>query len=76
MIAQAIHNSGPRRDEAFVMLNCAGLPEAVLEDELFGGEGEGARGRFALADGGTVYLDNVGELSLGSQEMLLAFFER
>ena len=59
-IAQAIHNSGPRRDGPFVKLDCAALPEAVLEAELFGG-GE-RTGRLELAEQGTLYLDNADAL--------------
>lgn len=78
MIANAIHNLSPRRSGPFVKLNCAALPESVLESELFGHE-KGAftgalnqrKGRFELAHGGTLFLDEVGEISASFQAKLL-----
>src|SRR5438132_401911 len=69
LIARAIHNLSPRRSKAFVKLNCAAIPTGLLESELFGHE-KGAFtgaiaqriGRFELADGGTIFLDEVGEI--------------
>ncbi|WP_431310927.1 nif-specific transcriptional activator NifA [Mesorhizobium amorphae] len=76
--AQAIHKLSPRRKKAFVKLNCAALPESVLESELFGHE-KGAftgaisqrAGRFELANGGTLLLDEIGEISPAFQAKLL-----
>ena len=78
MLAKAIHAAGPAPDGPMVKFNCAALPESILESELFGhekGSFTGAtglrRGRFEEADGGTIFLDEVGELSLGVQAKLL-----
>ena len=78
LAAQAIHATGPRAAQPFVSLNCAALPESLIESELFGHE-KGAftgaagvrRGRFEMAHGGTLFLDEVGELSLLTQAKLL-----
>ena len=78
LIARAIHNLSPRRSKAFVKLNCAAIPTGLLESELFGHE-KGAFtgaiaqriGRFELADGGTIFLDEVGEIPLDLQTKLL-----
>jgi len=78
MIANAIHNLSPRKNGPFIKLNCAALPESVLESELFGHE-KGAftgalnqrKGRFELAHGGTLFLDEVGEISASFQAKLL-----
>ncbi len=78
LFAQAIHALSPRRDRAFVAINCAAIPESLLESELFGHErgaftGAAARrmGKFELGDGGTVFLDEIGELSPATQGKLL-----
>ncbi|MBI5166542.1 MAG: sigma-54-dependent Fis family transcriptional regulator, partial [candidate division NC10 bacterium] len=78
LIANAIHLGSPRRDRTFIKVNCAALPETLLESELFGYEkgaftGAAARkeGRFELAHGGTLFLDEVGDLSLATQAKLL-----
>jgi len=78
LVARAIHSNGPRRDKPFVALNCAGIPETLLESELFGYEkgaftGAYARkmGRFEQAHLGTMFLDEIGELSPGLQAKLL-----
>ena len=78
LIADAIHHGSPRRERAFIKVNCAALPEALLESELFGHErgaftGAVARkeGRFELADGGTLFMDEIGEISLAMQAKLL-----
>ncbi|MBM9614115.1 sigma 54-interacting transcriptional regulator [Desulfobulbus rhabdoformis] len=78
MIANAIHYGGMAPDGPFIKFNCAALPESIVESELFGhekGSFTGAtqlrRGRFEEADGGTIFLDEVGELSLAMQAKLL-----
>jgi two-component system response regulator PilR (NtrC family) len=78
MVARAIHESGERREKSFVALNCAAIPENLLESELFGhvkgsftGAIQNKTGLFELADGGTLFLDEVGELSLPIQVKLL-----
>jgi formate hydrogenlyase transcriptional activator len=78
LIARALHNLGPRRSSAFVKLNCAAIPTGLLESELFGHE-KGAFtgaiaqriGRFELANHGTVFLDEIGEVPLELQPKLL-----
>lgn len=78
MVASAIHYNSPRRTKAYVKVSCASLPESLIESELFGYE-KGAftgavgskPGRFELADGGTFFLDEVGEVPLPMQAKLL-----
>jgi Nif-specific regulatory protein len=78
LVAHAIHYNSPRSAKPFVKVNCGALPEGLIESELFGYE-PGAftdaraqkKGRFELADGGTIFLDEVGELSLATQVKLL-----
>jgi len=83
LFAHAIHNSSPRRSKPFVSVNCATIPESILESELFGYE-EGAftgalrggkKGLIEEADGGTLFLDEVGKLPLPLQPKLLRFIE-
>ena len=76
--ARAIHARSPRRKRAFIAINCAALPETLLESELFGHEagaftGAAAQklGRFELADRGTLFLDEIGDISLSTQIKLL-----
>ncbi len=77
LAARAIHYTSPRARRAFVALNCAALPEALLESELFGIEkgvatGVAPRmGQFQKADGGTLFLDEIGDLSLAAQAKIL-----
>jgi len=78
LIANAIHQGSGRVDRRFIKVNCAALPETLLESELFGHErgaftGAVARrpGRFELADGGTIFLDEIGEMTFATQAKLL-----
>ncbi|MEN6472477.1 MAG: sigma 54-interacting transcriptional regulator [Syntrophaceae bacterium] len=78
LFARAIHNLSPRRRKPFVAVNCAALPDSLLESELFGykaGAFTDAKrdkpGRFALADGGTLFLDEIGDISPAMQVRLL-----
>jgi DNA-binding NtrC family response regulator len=78
LVARAIHHNSPRARKAFVAVSCAALPETLLEDELFGHE-KGAftdardrrQGRFELADGGTIFFDDIDDMSLRTQVKLL-----
>ncbi|WP_448205757.1 nif-specific transcriptional activator NifA [Azospirillum sp. sgz302134] len=78
LIARAIHNMSPRKEAPFIRVNCAALPESLLESELFGHE-KGAftgaqkdhKGRFELASGGTLFLDEIGDISPNFQAKLL-----
>ena len=78
MIADALHYGGPVPEGPLVKFNCAALPESLVESELFGhekgaftGATQARKGKFEEADGGTVFLDEVGELALGAQAKLL-----
>jgi DNA-binding NtrC family response regulator len=82
LFARAIHHLSPRADQAFVALNCAAIPEGLIENELFGHErgaytGAGARkmGKLELAHRGTLFLDEIGELPLSMQTKLLRVLE-
>jgi DNA-binding NtrC family response regulator/pSer/pThr/pTyr-binding forkhead associated (FHA) protein len=83
VVAEAIHRDSSRRNRPFVKLNCASLPESILERELFGHErgaftGADSRkaGFFEAAHGGTIFLDEIGELPVGAQAKLLRVLER
>ena len=79
MFAKAFHHSGPRRDKPFVALNCAAIPENLIESELFGYVGgaftgarkEGYTGKIQQASGGTLFLDEIGDMPLSLQARLL-----
>jgi DNA-binding NtrC family response regulator len=82
LFARALHHLGPRREQAFVALNCAAIPEGLVENELFGHErgaytGAGARkmGKLELAHRGTLFLDEIGELPAAIQSKLLRVLE-
>ena len=78
LIARALHEQSPRKGKAFVKFNCAALPESIIESELFGHE-RGAftgaiamrKGRFEMAEGGTIFLDEIGDISPATQVKLL-----
>ena len=78
LIANAIHRLSPRKDKPFIKLNCAAIPEGLLESELFGHE-KGAftgavskkQGKFELANGGTIFLDEIGDMSPSTQAKVL-----
>lgn len=82
LVAKAIHNNSPRESKSFIAVNCAALSENLLESELFGHE-KGAftgavamrKGRFELADHGTIFLDEVGEIPLALQAKLLRILQ-
>src|SRR5712692_1817534 len=82
LFALAIHHLSNRRDKPFVAINCAAIPETLIENELFGhergaftGAGDRRLGKFELASGGTVFLDEIGELPVAVQGKLLRVIE-
>jgi two-component system nitrogen regulation response regulator NtrX len=82
LVARAVHAHSARRERAFIEVNCAAIPEELIESELFGHE-RGAftgaharrRGRFELADGGTIFLDEIGDMSFKTQAKVLRALE-
>ena len=82
LVAEGLHRLSSRSRKPFVAINCAAIPEALLEAELFGhtrgaftGAVQGRIGRIESADGGTLFLDEIGEMPLGLQSKLLRFVE-
>ncbi|MEE4299822.1 MAG: sigma-54 dependent transcriptional regulator [Pseudomonadales bacterium] len=78
LVARALHEQSPRRDAPMISLNCAAIPDSLIESELFGhekgaftGAGNARRGLVEAADGGTLFLDEIGELPLEAQARLL-----
>ncbi len=78
LVARALHEASPRRERAFIEVNCAAIPSELIESELFGhmkGRFTGAfadrAGKFELADGGTLFLDEIGDMSLSAQSKVL-----
>ena len=83
LVARALHELSPRRERPLVTVNCAAIPEALLESELFGyvrgaftGAVQSHAGKIHAAQGGTLFLDEVGELPLAMQAKLLRFLEQ
>lgn len=82
LVARSIHYYSPRRDKPFVEINCAAIPEELIESELFGHE-KGAftgalaqkKGKFDLADSGTIFLDEIGDMSLKTQAKVLRILQ-
>src|SRR5512133_3122957 len=82
LVAKGVHDLSPRRGRPFIAVNCAALPETLLESELFGhekgaftGAAERRLGRFELADNGTIFLDEIGDIPLTTQVKLLRVLE-
>ena len=83
LFARAIHSTSKRKSEPFIVINCAAIPDNLLESELFGydkgaftdARKEGKQGKFELADKGTLLLDEIGDMNLGMQSKLLRFLE-
>lgn len=83
LVARAIHYQGKRQNEAFIAVNCAAIPEGLLEEEFFGhkkgaftGAIQDQKGKLELADGGTLFLDEVGDMPLSLQGKLLRVLEQ
>jgi two-component system NtrC family response regulator len=82
VLARALHNNSARKDKRFVAINCAAIPDALLESELFGyekgaftGAAKQTPGKIETADGGTLFLDEIGDLPMGLQAKLLRFLQ-
>ncbi len=83
LLARAIHNTSPRAKQPFIVINCAAIPETLLEAELFGytkgaftGASQSRIGRVHAAHGGTLFLDEIGEMPLSLQSKILRFLEQ
>ncbi len=83
LVARAIHFSGKRQDKRFVVINCAAIPESLLEEELFGhkrgtftGATQDKKGKFEVADKGTIFLDEIGDMQLNLQSKLLRVLQQ
>lgn len=83
LLAQAVHNASTRKEQPFMALNCAAIPESLLESEMFGhaagaftGANKAHKGLFQAADGGTVFLDEIGDMPLSAQAKLLRVLEQ
>jgi transcriptional regulator with GAF, ATPase, and Fis domain len=83
VVARAIHSRSARKGRPMITVNCSALPATLVESELFGrergaftGAGERQIGRFELADGGTIFLDEIGEMPLELQSKLLRLYTR
>jgi two-component system nitrogen regulation response regulator NtrX len=82
LVAKAVHESSPRNNAAFVEVNCAAIPENLIESELFGhekgsftGASEKRKGKFEMANQGTIFLDEIGDMSLAAQAKVLRVLE-
>jgi len=82
LVALSLHRGSPRAGQAFVEVNCAAIPQELIESELFGhekgsftGAVERKRGKFELADGGTLFLDEIGDMSMATQAKVLRVIE-
>ena len=82
LVARAIHQHSPRCERPFIEINCAAIPETLIESELFGyekgaftGAAEQKKGRLELADGGTLFLDEIGDMQLATQAKVLRVLE-
>jgi two-component system NtrC family response regulator len=82
VLARALHTTSARKDRRFVAINCAAIPDALLESELFGyekgaftGAAKQTPGKIETADGGTLFLDEIGDLPMGLQAKLLRFLQ-
>ncbi len=82
LVANAIHNLSPRKDKPLVKINCAAIPDTLIESELFGyekgaftGANQRRKGKFEMADSGTIFLDEIGDLPLPVQAKLLRVLE-
>lgn len=83
IVARMLHRGSPRADQPFVAVNCAAIPDELIESELFGhrkgaftGATEDRKGKFELADGGTLFLDEIGDMSLRTQAKVLRALEQ
>lgn len=82
LVARALHNAGERKDKAFIEVNCAAIPQELIESELFGhekgsftGAFEAKKGKFELANNGTLFLDEIGDMTLTTQAKVLRIIE-